>query len=561
MLAQERQSLLCQIHDDPVESYMNIYTRQDPSVARTMKLLPIIIVVSLLAFFILLMLIILACQYSRSRARRREQRMRTSNHKPTRQLTVRSGKVIPIEQAMQQRRAGFLSVDLSSVNSEKSVQLHKADTQEPARAFSGSLRRFSAFADPEAQLQPYDRWHMSDKALRTLGQQHLKPLKPPVMRKISEKRKASITESLVKAYQGPPIPGSEPIELPASPLSRPLMIRKTSMKKAAETTDGPILAPPQLQARSKSVGRSKTYHDQKVRFQQPNVDSRRKSEGGPPSRLKQPSANPAIPPLPLAELSHLPTPPFIGTPDNFRNSIVEASEDFRTSLEIYDHGPKSFFSNSPTSSVVSSIAPLSTGASLLTPSIPAFSPVNFSQPASPSPLSVHRGIPNNPSSPQSRTEKEKETSGSPKYKSKRPPDIDTSSYLQRPYDPHPQRDSTISFIDSSSTTKSRSRTPTAPRTPARTPKEVRDLHRGPSVMSNRSDVTFAGSDISSTWTFGNARQMSIVPGVAPQQLSMPPVQRPKSKYRSKMRVRRVESGRGEKGLPGLPRSRQSPLAR
>ncbi|KAL8793036.1 MAG: hypothetical protein Q9195_004347 [Heterodermia aff. obscurata] len=528
-----------------------------------MKLLPIIIVVSLLAFFILLMLIILACQYSRSRARRREKQMRTGNHKPTRQLTVRSGKVIPVEQAMQQRRPGFLSVDLSSVNSEKSIQLHD-DVQEPARAYSGSLRRFSAFADPEAQSQAqsqsFGRWQINDKALRTLGQQHLKPLKPPVMRKISDNRKASITESLVKAYQGPPIPGSEPIELPASPLSRPLVIQKTSMKKPAEITNGPISAP-QPQLRSKSVGRSKTYHDQKVRFQQPNVDPRRKSEGGPPSRLKQASANPAIPPLRLAELSHLPTPPFIRTPDNFRNSIVEASEDFRTSLDIYDHGPKSFFSNSPSSSVVSSIAPLSTGVSPLTPSVPTFSPINFSQPASPSPLSDYRGIPNNPSPPEPGTEKEKETSGSPKYKSKRPPDIDTSSYLQRPYDPHPYRDSTVSFIDSSSTTKSRSRTPTAARTPTRTPKEIRDLHRGPSVMSNRSDVTFAASDISTTWTFGNARQMSIVPGVAPQQLSMPPVQRPKSKYRSKMRVRRVESGRGEKSLPGLPRSRQSPLAR
>ena len=529
-----------------------------------MKLLPIIIVVSLLAFFILLMLIILAYQYSRSRARRRAKQSRTSNHKPTRQLTVRSGKVIPVEQAMQQRRAGLHSVDLSSVTSGKSIQeSHEAEAQEPAPAYSGSLRRFSAFADPEAQLplHTFDRWQMNDKALRTLGQQHLKPLKPPVMRKISDNRKASITESLVKAYQGPPIPGSEPIELPASPLSRPLKIRKTSMKKPAETTDDPISATPRPPVRSKSVGRSKTCHDQKVRFQQPNVDPRRKSEGGPPSRLKQTSANEAVPPLPLAELSQLPTPPFIGTPDNFRNSVVEASEDFRTSLEIYDHGPKSFFSNSPSSSVVSSIAPLSTGVSPLSPSVPTFSPVNFSQPASPSPLSVYRGIPNNPSPPQPRTEKENEASGSPKYKSKRPPDIDTSSYLQRPYDPHPHRDSTISFIDSSSTTKSVSRTPTAARTPARTPKEIRDLHRGPSVMSNRSDVTFAASDISTTWTFGNARQMSIVPGVAPQQLSMPPVQRPKSKYRSKMRVRRVESGRGEKSLPGLPRSRQSPLAR
>ena len=534
-----------------------------------MRLLPIIIVVSLLAFFIALMLVILACQYARSRTRRRAKRHHTNSHRPTRQLTVRSGKVIPIEQAMQQGGTGLNSVDLTSVKSAISTQGSHEAVQAPAPVHSGNLRRFSAFADPEAQLHTFDRWQFNDKALRTLGQQHLKPLKPPVTRRISDNRKASITESLVKAYQGPPIPGSEPIELPASPLSRPLVIRKTSMKKPVENTDNKLSTAPRPQMRSKSVGRSKTYYDQKVRFQPESTDPRRKSEGGPPSRLKQRLASESVSPLRLAELTQLPTPPFIGTPDNFRNSVVKASEDFRTSLDIYDHGPKSFFSNSPSSSVVSSpIAPLSTattGVSPLTPSVPTFSPMTPSQPAFPSPLSVCRGIPNNPSPPRSQPPENDTIGSSPKYKSKRPPDIDTSSYLQRPYSPHRNRDSNTSFIDSSSTTKT-ARTPTAHTptnlshtpTTSRTPKEIRDLHRGPSVMSNRSDVTFAASDISTTWTFGNARQMSIVPSVQPQQLSMPPVQRPKSKYRSKMRVRRVQGN--DKGLPGLPRGTPSPGA-
>ena len=518
-------------------------------------LLPIIIVVSLLAFFIVLMLTILAWQFTKSHARRRERLARTGNTRPTRQLTVQSGKVIPVAQAMQQRDPRFQSVDLSSVGSEKSIQgLFPPELQVPGPAHTGTLCHFNAFADPEDQSPLYDRWEANDKALRMLGEQHLKPLKPPIKRGLSDNRKASITESLVKAYQGPPIPGSEPIELPASPLSHPLVTRKTSMKKSLDHTDSKRANTSRPPVRSKSAGRSKSSYDQKVRFQQPGDDPRRKSEGGRPSRLKYSlnSEDIPVPPLRPAELAQLPTPPFIGTPDNFRNSVVEASEDFRTSLDVYDRAPRSFFSNSPSSSVVSSpIVPLSTGVSPLTPSAPIFSPLTPSQTDFPSPLS--RGIPNNPSPP---SDKGKGSGGSPKYKQKRPADIDTTSYLQRPYSPH--RDSTTSFIDSSSTTKT-ARTPTretlqTPRT-SRTPKEIRDLHRGPSVMSDRSDVTCAASDVSTTWTFGNARQMSIVPSVAPQELSMPPVQRPKSKYRSAKRVKRVE-GRGGKTLPVLP---QRPL--
>ena len=491
------------------------------------------------------MLVIMAYQYSRSRARRKARANGISSHRPTRQLTVRSGKVIPLAQAMQINEMGFDSPGLSSLGSGKSTHGSLApEVQTPGRIHEGNVRRFSAIVDPEAQMHPYEGLSANDKALRTLGAQHLKPLKPPRKRGTGDTRKASITESLLKAYQGPPIPGSEPIELPASPLSRPLITRKTSMKKPAESTIPEASVLPRQPLRSKSVGRSKTSCDQKVRFQQCNMETRRKSEGGRPSRLRRVTTSEGVPPFQLAEVAQLPTPPFIGTPDNFRNSVVEASEDFRTSLEIYDQAPQSFFSNSPSSSVVSSpIAPLSTGVSPLTASAPAFSPLTPSSDNFPSPLG--RGIPVNPSPPQ---EKEKETSGSPKYKQKRPPDIDTTSYLSRPYEPH--SDSSIAFNEASSTTK----TPTRPvsRTPTtgRTPKEIRDLHRGPSVMSNRSDVTFAASDVSTNWTFGNARQMSIVPGVAPQQLSMPPVQRPKSKYRRKRRVERMD--KDAKRLPILP---------
>ena len=72
--------------------------------------------------------------------------------------------------------------------------------------------------------------------------------------------------------------------------------------------------------------------------------------------------------------------------------------------------------------------------------------------------------------------------------------------------------------------------------------------RGVSVMSNRSVLTIASSDISTNWTIGNAQVVNIYPSVA-QTRSPPPYARTlRSKYG------RYPRGRRDKALPVVPNS-------
>lgn len=68
-----------------------------------MELLPIIIIVSLLGFFIILTLILFTCVYLRAREARKRRRSSDikPHHKPTRKLTLQSGKAIPTSEAQE----------------------------------------------------------------------------------------------------------------------------------------------------------------------------------------------------------------------------------------------------------------------------------------------------------------------------------------------------------------------------------------------------------------------------------------------------------------------------
>ena len=432
------------------------------------------------------MLCILAWQYTKSRMRRRLKRNQESNDKPTRKLTVRSGRVVPLSQALQRTdTGGFNSLDLSSLRSGESTRtVNEKELQYPAQLYKSDHWHASPPVDLEAQHYQRDRQRISDKVLRTLGESKpSSPTAPQKVRKlrgINEERQASITESLLKAYEGPPVPGAEPVELPASPLSGPIVVRELAQEGSGSPERKELPPPQRIDWRSNSIGRPRTVASKTVTFQSP--DRRRHSEGGRKTSLP--------------DDIQLPTPRFIGDRDSFRKS-VEGHE--------FSHSV-SFFSNSPSSSIVS-------------------------QPVNPLVISPHtRSRQNRLSQPKIKDKmenyKENIRTTSPAPRKNRPPDIDTSI-------PN-TRDSW--FIDSSGSTRT-----------------VKDTRRGASRMSNRSDTTYASSDIPTAthWTFGNARALSIAPSVVPQALSMPPVQRPKSKYR-----RRVKNPR-DKSLPVLPKSQLS----
>lgn len=447
-----------------------------------MLLLPIIIVVSLLVFFIALMLVMLAWHYTKSRKQRTARSHRASTDRPTRQLTVRSGRVVPLSQALQKGDTdGFNSLDLSSLRSGGSTHtMNEKEIQYPAPLYISDQRHLSVPMDLEAQRYRQERQRISEKVLRTLGEsQPSSPKALPVPRKLrgtKEERQASITESLLKAYRGPPIPGTEPVELPTIPLSSPIVVRTLS-HKGTSTPHRQRSSPSRAKEwRSNSTERPRNLANKTVTFQAP--DQRRHSEG---------SRKPSLP-----EEVQLPTPRFIGDQDSFRRSVEEY--EFRP--------PISFFSNSPSSSIVSQPT----------------NPPNVS-PRTPS---TQKHTPRTRINEEHKADRKQEKSkGSPPRRKNRPPNIDTRF--------PGTRESWL--IDSSASSK--------------TPK---DIQRGPSVLSDRSDLTFASSEIPTAthWTFGNARALSIAPSVVPQALSMPPVQLPRSKYRRQVRNPR------KKTLPVLP---------
>jgi len=429
------------------------------------------------------MLVMLAWHYTRSRRQRTSRHRRASTDRPTRQLTVRSGRVVPLSQALQKGDTdGFNSLDLSSLRSGGSTHtLNEKELQYPAPLYTSDRRHSSVPVDLEAQRYRQERQRISEKVLRTLGEsQPSTPRglpKPRKLRGTNEERQASITESLLKAYKGPPIPGTESVELPASPLSSPIIVRMPS-HKGNKTSHQQKSSPSRTKEwRSNSTERPRTLADKTVTFRSP--DRRRHSEGG-----RKPS---------LPEEILLPTPRFTGDRDSFRKSVEEHG---------FSH-PISFFSNSPSSSIVSQpIVPLD---------------------VSPRTPSTQKHILQTTMKEHQADYTQEGNRASPPRRKNRPPDIDTNIPSTRE----------SWFMDSSGSSK--------------TPKDIR---RGPSALSNCSDITYTSSEIPTAthWTFGNARALSIAPSVVPQALSMPPVQRPRSKYR-----RRVRNPR-EKTLPVLPKS-------
>lgn len=460
-----------------------------------MDLLPIIVVLSLLAFFIALMLVILAFQYSRSRARRKAKQNRQSTEsaqQPTRHMTVRNGRVVRLSDCFKNRDSGaFNSPGLSSpkldgsIHSSNEKDLHGTkDLQYPAPLWLAGQRISAVSMDIEAQQYRNEREQLSEKVFRTLGESRIHSPRSspgaPRAKGSNNKRQTSITNSLLKAYKGPAIPGTEPVELPASPHSQPIVVRKLSQKPAGDNGETKTTPLRPLTYRSKSAGRARTLVPKTVTFESP--DNRRHSEGARKTSLP--------------EAVELPTPRFIGERHSLRRSIEEHEY----------HHPVSFFSNSPSSSMDSH------------PDSPLIVP--------PLTLRPKKTLPPPRTGDRNKGYWSTPTASPPRRRS-RPPDINTNI-------PVPNiRDS--SFIDSSSSTKT-----------------AKDMHRGPSVMSNRSDMTFASSEISTHWTFGNAKSVVIAPSVVPQTLSMPPVPRPRSKYRRKTKRSM------NKSLPVLPKS---PLSR
>ncbi len=474
-----------------------------------MELLPIIIIVSLLGFFILLTLVLFTWQFLRARERRKKRRSSSSepHYKPTRKLTLQSGRAVPTSQKQDTASTRDpYSLDLTTplpiftaptytvsckaeprtpkhrplisaqdhghppILMDLEAQSRKHDLDRPRRAVSepnrlkertNSPRAFSTPANLMAEREGAltlprpalvnieSRRPSATKSSDLPPQRTSGPRVPePQPRRSSASREQDVASSLQKAYRGPSVPGGQEQGLPASPPLR----------------------------------RNSNHHS----------ESRRMSGGRPSDQLLE---SPTVSSRVVSDSIQRPPPLFSGVSYSPRVRFAPPTQ--------VDYNRVSFLSmtDSASSSITSGqVSPIS-------PIIPYVR------------------------APPSSTVKLPHYDASPPHSDRTSPERlrNTPPHLETPDFGH------ISFFDSGTTS----------------PDEPKSLKRGVSVMSNRSNFTIASSEISSSnWTFGNAQVVNIYPSVAPEkERSTPP-------YATKLRSKygQYPRGRRNKALPGVPKS-------
>jgi hypothetical protein len=469
-----------------------------------MELLPIIIVVSLLGFFITLTTILFTWQYLKVRERRRRRRSSGSNHRPTRQLTLRSGQVIPKAEAQDTASTREpISIDLPSPLS-PTGPTHTVTFEVDARRDSQPRSMIAAhehgrppiLADLEAQYQNIDR---SEKVSS----------EPP-------RRKDPSVITNAPSNSIPPCSGSDRKGSPTVP--RPALVDIESRRPSASKSTG--------SQRSRSNA-SKSQESQTSRSSREITESLQKGFkitsilGGEASELaishgisnrsihivesgrtseRRPSAQTfdsatvssrvisdsvQRPPPLFSHVDYTPHVRFAATDDVNRISFFSMTNSTDSSVASGQVSPVSPISRAPPSSKVEL--------------------ARYSPPSAEIPSPIH--------------------SASPPPLRDTPPHLDTPEFGEK------------SFFDSATSSDE----------PLRLQRDP--LHRGVSVMSNRSVLTIASSEISSNWTIGNAKVVNIYPSVAQHAKSPPPYARTlRSKYG------RYPRGRRDKALPVIPKS-------
>lgn len=455
----------------------------------------IIVVVSLLGLLFIISCILFAFHYRKVRAHRNIPQMAQDSQRPIRQLTVRSGKVIPISEAVQTPSTrDFRSVDLSTIRSGNSIRSKFSQDkilQSPRATIKSYDRRHSStLADLEAQNEATETWEAKVQRLQNMDERLRDPRYINNTRSREWDRRVSIssqtiTASLKKAYRGPPVFETQAVEIPPTLGSRPTEIRTMVRKKKSDSDLGRHLP-------------VKTYKNgfEATRF----TPGHRKQQSG--SQTSDRNTSGSLQGSAYAAPTNAVQPP----QSVFLNRHSSPAEQ----QQPLDWTRNSFFS---TSVSTASSAPLQQ------PEASEKVPVSS--------LADHQ---DSQSGPQPAV---------------RDSQLRPKSNLRSPHTKPHKIDTKVSNIrDTSFIDSATSSTTTAP-----------NLHRRESMLSSSSLATFASSDLSSTWTFGNAQPIAILPGIMSRARASSPAptsRRPKSKYG------RFPKKRKEKELPIAPRS---PLAR
>lgn len=458
-----------------------------------MRLLPIIIVVSLLGLLLVISFTLFVFHYKKVRAHRKTPQMAQDNQRPTRQLTVRSGKVIPISEAVQTPSTRDIrSLDLSTLRSANSVKSKFSQDrilQSPrATIKSFDRRRSSALADLEAQNEVDGTWEANVQRLHRLDERsrdprHIKNTRSREMDRRVSISSQKITASLKKAYRGAPAFETQALQIPPTLGSKSTEIRTMVRKKKSD----PNLERP-LPVKKYQNGFEATRFTPGPRKQSLDLQTSNRNTAGSLQGSGYAVPTKAIQPPQSAFLNRHSSPaeqsrPLDWTRSSFFSTSV--SEGSSTQLQQPDHSEKA---------------------------------------------------------PPSLTDRQDWQSGP--QPAVRNSQLRPKSSMQSPRTKPHKINTKVSNIRDTSFIDSATSSPTT------APNFQRD-----SMLSSSSVATFASSDLSSTWTFGNAQPIAILPGImsrAPAPSPAPTPRRPKSKYG------RYPKKRKDKELPIVPRS---PLAR
>ncbi|KAL8712573.1 MAG: hypothetical protein Q9220_003104 [cf. Caloplaca sp. 1 TL-2023] len=523
-----------------------------------MQLLPIIIVVSLLAFFIALTLVILAWRAFSAAERRTKQRTGLHGQARARQFTLRDGKVTAVPHELYGLRKDDPNSTISTVRTGGSKTSREKPRRGPftlvpleTRPKLFGPRDSSPPSDLEAQtsIDP-KKFEENMKTLQALNRQLLtQPQNRPMARKKEQRRKwpgndsntvhsKRIADSLSKAYNVPSFPSRQTSQIsdyPVSPKSKPV---PRDLRRMGQTSS--LVDPPQRQiskARSESTSRRTTQASGHL-DDLPRGKARQDSG-------KSFSLPPDFPPEAIQTIAALKVPAPVAAAE------VRSSKGRIDSLDTFN--PMSFFSanttksrNSRASSATSRNISHSGTASKRVSTVPSLPPIKL-----PPAITIVKAPPPTPATTTSSVENTNtadmpkplkpsptkisfEAGTKPETRS-RPPDInvDIANATHR----------TSFLLDNNSDKASVS--PATPET---------EIHIGQSARSTRSFATFASSDLSSTWTFGNAQRMPIFPSVTPKAVGMQSEGNHITPLRPKSKFGRGVKPQGMKALPVLPRS-------
>lgn len=510
-----------------------------------MELLPIIIIVSLLGFFIILTAGLFTWQFLKAREQRKQRQDSESQDRPTRHLTVRSGQVIPKSEAAETASTRDpASFDLPSPRATYTVKCEaerrKTSDTWPPKVAAHRPDKSSKATNIEAQ---------SEDATRSKVAAYTWPPKPAARTQkypfgVIDLEAHAQDAGMSKIAQSEPFRRKEETAKARAKVSRPIL---NAQRSGSLTLPRPALVT--IESRRPSAAKS---HDSQSRRTS-------KSKSNPQSRHPSSSKNREIaeslkkaytgPSRLGGEAHRLPTSPILWNPSlhtaestrasGRRSSGRSVSGSTVSSRVISDsvQRPPPLFSTidysphvrfAPVQDVshvnddVNRVSFLSmTDSASSSYTTEQVSPVMRAPPPSINELAYYETSP-----PVSRgiVSDRPDTSG---FIRDTPPQLGTPDF------------GNMSFFDSTRSSDESSQ--------FESPKK---MQRGVSVMSNRSILTIASSEISSNWTIGNAQVVNIYPSVTQEKdMATPPyARRLKSKYG------RYPRGRGDKALPVIPKS-------